>query len=65
MRTNILKWRLERRGRCGPWGWGGLRLRLPLPPPPLATQFLGERRITPAFGVETLLGSRAEADAEA
>lgn len=35
------------------------------PPPPLATQFLGERRITPAFGVETLLGSRAEADAEA
>lgn len=26
MRTNILKWCLERRGRRGPWGWGGLGL---------------------------------------
>lgn len=48
-----------------PVGVGWVTPQAPPPTPPLATQFLGERRITPAFGVETLLGSRAEAEAEA
>lgn len=33
MKTNILKWCLERRGQCGPGGWGGLGLQHPPTPP--------------------------------
>lgn len=45
-RANILKWCLEKRGLCGPWGGGGEAVRASAALPP---QFLGGKGVHPGL----------------